>query len=35
MRIVQVANFVHDTSGGVRTALNALGSLYVDAGTRS
>jgi alpha-1,6-mannosyltransferase len=32
MRIVQVANFVHDTSGGIRTALDALGSLYVDAG---
>lgn len=32
MRIVQVANFVHDTSGGIRTALDALGTLYVDAG---
>lgn len=32
MRIVQVANFVHDTSGGIRIALDALGSAYVDAG---
>ena len=32
MRIVQVANFVHPTSGGVRIAIDELGARYADAG---
>lgn len=32
MRIAQVANFVHETSGGVRTPIEALGARYADAG---
>lgn len=32
MRIVQTANFVHDTSGGVRIAIDAIGARYVAAG---
>lgn len=32
MRIVQVANFVHDTSGGVRVAIDAIGAGYAKAG---
>lgn len=32
MRIVQVANFVHETSGGIGTALDALSAAYVAAG---
>ena len=32
MRIVQVTNFVHDRSGGIRTTLDALADCYVDAG---
>lgn len=32
MRIVQVANFVSDTSGGLRTTLNHLAAGYADAG---
>lgn len=34
MRIAQLANFVGPASGGMRTALRALGSGYVDAGCR-
>jgi alpha-1,6-mannosyltransferase len=34
MRIAQLANFVGPASGGMRTALQALGSGYVDAGCR-
>lgn len=32
MRIVRVANFVHATSGGLRTALRELGRGYAEAG---
>jgi len=32
MKIVQVANFVHETSGGMRTALNALQTQYLVQG---
>lgn len=32
MKIVQVANFVHETSGGMRTALGALQNQYVAQG---
>ena len=32
MKIVQIANFVHETSGGMRTALNALQAQYVALG---
>ncbi|MDQ3543403.1 MAG: hypothetical protein M3431_06020 [Actinomycetota bacterium] len=35
MRIVQVANFVTPTSGGLRRTLEALGPRYVEAGHRS
>ena len=34
MRIAQLANFVGPASGGMRTALRALGAGYVDAGCR-
>lgn len=34
MRIAQLANFVGPASGGMRTALQALGEGYVDAGCR-
>lgn len=34
MRIVQVANYVTPTSGGLRRTLEALGPRYVDAGHR-
>lgn len=34
MRIAQLANFVGPASGGMRTALRALGEGYVDAGCR-
>lgn len=34
MRIAQLANFVGPASGGMRTALRALGTGYVDAGCR-
>ncbi|WP_210439795.1 glycosyltransferase [Nocardioides xinjiangensis] len=34
MRIAQLANFVGPASGGMRTALRALGPGYVDAGCR-
>jgi alpha-1,6-mannosyltransferase len=34
MRIAQLANFVGPASGGMRTALRALGSGYVEAGCR-
>jgi len=34
MRIVQVANFVTPTSGGLRRTLEALGPRYVEAGHR-
>lgn len=34
MRIAQLANFVGPASGGMRTALRALGGGYVDAGHR-
>jgi alpha-1,6-mannosyltransferase len=32
MKIVQVANFVHETSGGMRTALRALQTQYLAHG---
>ena len=32
MRIVQVANFVHERSGGIRTALDAIGAHYTASG---
>src|SRR5262249_37183107 len=32
MRIVRLANFVHPTSGGLRTALRELGAGYLAAG---
>lgn len=32
MRIVQVANFVHERSGGIRTVIDALGAHYAAAG---
>lgn len=32
MRIVQIANFVHERSGGIRTALDALGAHYAACG---
>lgn len=32
MRIVQIANFVHERSGGIRTAVDALGAHYTAAG---
>ena len=34
MRIAQLANFVGPASGGMRTALRALGAGYVGAGCR-
>jgi len=34
MHIVQVAQLVHDTSGGLRTTIDRLGRGYVDAGHR-
>jgi alpha-1,6-mannosyltransferase len=34
MRVAQLANFVGPASGGMRTALRALGEGYVDAGCR-
>ncbi len=34
MRVVQVANFVTPTSGGLRRTLIALGPRYVEAGHR-
>ncbi|BCJ44802.1 GDP-mannose-dependent alpha-(1-6)-phosphatidylinositol dimannoside mannosyltransferase [Actinoplanes ianthinogenes] len=35
MLIVRIANFVHATSGGLRTALRALGQGYQEAGHRA
>jgi alpha-1,6-mannosyltransferase len=32
MRIVQLANFIHETSGGIRTAIDALSERYVATG---
>ena len=34
MRIAQLANFIGPASGGMRTAIRALGEGYVDAGCR-
>src|SRR3546814_12118646 len=34
MRIAQLANFVGPASGGIKTAINALGAGYADAGVQ-